>query len=178
MLGRSLTSDVRWDLLNENRTLLHKWYVPMNTLLHLHLVSSARIKKACTECCVSWVVTIHSLHKYFWSTTYTGLAWFSDTEKTRRHLLPRSSQAGRKNKNKTWKEGIAYTWQKNEDCPVRGVGPQRVEWLFWLGFTVSQMFTEDLLGQNGSKHGKSPMHKPNVVPALMSLQASKHINQE
>lgn len=111
MLGRSWTSDAVWDLLNENCSFLHKWYVPMNTLLHLYLVSSARIKRPA-----------HSLCKYFWSTTYTGLAWFNDTEKTWRHLLPRSSQAGRKNKNKTWKDGIAYTWQKNEDCPVRGLG--------------------------------------------------------
>lgn len=40
------------------------------------------------------------------------------------------------------------------------------------------MFMEDLLGQYDDKHGESPVHKPNMVPALTSLQPSEHINQE
>lgn len=66
------------------------------------LESKSLHKMVCELCC-----QIHSLPKYFWNTTYTGLAWFRDTEKNyMKILLLRSSQAGRKTRTKD--ENKAY----------------------------------------------------------------------
>lgn len=77
MFGRSLTSDVFRDLLNENCSLLRKWSVPMNPLLRLHLVSSARTEKPAQD-----AVRAELSQFIHVADTYTGLAWFSDNEKT------------------------------------------------------------------------------------------------
>lgn len=83
MFGRSLTADVFRDLLNENCSLLRKWYVPMNTLLRVHLVSSARIEKPARDGVRAELSQfIHFADTSEALLTLTRLAWFSDNEKT------------------------------------------------------------------------------------------------
>lgn len=104
----------------------------MNTLLRLHLVSSARIEKPAQNGVRAELSQF--IHFTNTSEALLTLGW-PGSEIMRKHEDTCSLGAHRlEGRTRTRHEKKAlHIHGRNEDCLARGLGPQRVERLFWLG---------------------------------------------